>query len=170
MKVNVIQLLGAAPKKTKKKKPKIFKVKVKHPGVLEVPQGKKVWQLPFKHAVKLAKTKGRGPIVRALNNLLIWNKNKKTESAMKIKKWATGAKLAVNRYFEKMAANVIANFVVQAGSDTAKSAVKDFFGAYSSVAREVKKIKSMKGKELESALGALNKATMALKALFDRLG
>jgi len=59
-------------------------IKVKHPGILEVPPGKKVNELPVEHFIKLAKKKGYAAIIRALNNLQIWNKNRNKE----LSEWA----------------------------------------------------------------------------------
>lgn len=55
--------------------PKV-KIPVKHPGVLEVPDGKNVEDLPVGHFVGLAKRKGFGKISKALINLKVWNKEK----------------------------------------------------------------------------------------------
>ena len=63
-------------------------IKIKHPGILEVPEGKNVWQLKKKDVIRLAKKRSRGAISRALNNLLRWNKNKRTKSANRIRAWA----------------------------------------------------------------------------------
>lgn len=59
----------------RKKKPQV-RIKVEHPGILEVPKGKKVNELPFSHFQKLAKRKGVAAVVRALNNIKVWNKRK----------------------------------------------------------------------------------------------
>ena len=45
------------------------KQKVTHPGVLEVPEGKNVTEMPASYFVGLAKKKGRGVVVKALMNL-----------------------------------------------------------------------------------------------------
>lgn len=60
------------------------KIEVENPGVLEVPEGKNVDDLPLSHFVKLANKKGLSKITRALNNLQVWNKN----SDPKLSKWA----------------------------------------------------------------------------------
>jgi hypothetical protein len=52
------------------------KIPVEHPGMLEVPEGKDVEDLPYSHFQALAKKKGFGKISRALNNLHVWNKEK----------------------------------------------------------------------------------------------
>ena len=59
-------------------------IEVKHEGVLEVPEGKNVDDLPLSHFEKLAKKKGLGKITKALNNLQVWNKN----DDPKLSKWA----------------------------------------------------------------------------------
>ena len=59
-------------------------IEVKHEGILEVPEGKNVDDLPFSHFEKLAKKKGLSKITKALNNLQVWNKNDDT----KLSKWA----------------------------------------------------------------------------------
>ena len=59
-------------------------IDVKHEGILEVPEGKNVEDLPMSHFEKLAKNKGLGKITKALNNLQVWNKKKDP----KLSKWA----------------------------------------------------------------------------------
>ena len=59
-------------------------IEVKHEGILEVPEGKKVDELPYSHFEKLAKKKGLSKITRALNNLQVWNKNDDKD----LSKWA----------------------------------------------------------------------------------
>ena len=59
-------------------------IEVKHEGILEVPEGKNVDDLPISHFEKLAKKKGLGKITKALNNLQVWNKN----DDPKLSKWA----------------------------------------------------------------------------------
>ena len=49
-------------------------IPVKNEGVLEVPEGKSVDDLPESHFQKLIDEKGWGEISRALVNLEIWNK------------------------------------------------------------------------------------------------
>ena len=51
------------------------KIKTKNPGILEVPEDKKFWQLPLSHYEKLVDKKGYTKIIRALTNLEVWNKN-----------------------------------------------------------------------------------------------
>jgi len=50
------------------------KIKVKHSDLLEVPKGKNFWSLPFSHYKKLVDKKGYSKVIRALNNLKVWNK------------------------------------------------------------------------------------------------
>lgn len=59
-------------------------IEVKHIGILEVPEGKNVDDLPVSYFVDLAKKKGLSKIIRALNNLQVWNKN----DNKKLSKWA----------------------------------------------------------------------------------
>jgi len=59
-------------------------IPVKHPGVLEVPEGKNVEDLPLSHFQKLAKEKSLAAISKALTNLIVWNKKKNPELANKI--------------------------------------------------------------------------------------
>ena len=49
------------------------KIPVEHPGVLEVPEGKNVEDLPYSHFAALVKKKGFGEISKALTNLHTWN-------------------------------------------------------------------------------------------------
>lgn len=50
-------------------------IPVKHEGILEIPEGKTIRDLPISHFERLVKEKGYEPIIRALNNLVVWNKN-----------------------------------------------------------------------------------------------
>lgn len=59
-------------------------IEVKHKGILEVPEGKNVDDMPLSHFVNLANKKGLSKITKALNNLQVWNKN----SNKKLSKWA----------------------------------------------------------------------------------
>jgi hypothetical protein len=78
---------------------KKVKIKTKHPGLLKVPEGKSVWTMPIKHFVNLAKRIGRAKVSRALTNLKVWNKNKRTENATKIKDFVERALNAIDRAF-----------------------------------------------------------------------
>lgn len=51
-------------------------IDVKNPGMLEVPDGKNVDDLPMSHFEKLVDKKGYAPVIRALTNLEVWNKDK----------------------------------------------------------------------------------------------
>ena len=61
-------------------------IDVKNPGILEVPQGKNVEDLPQSHFNKLVDKIGYDKVVRALTNLEVWNKNKNKS----LSKWASG--------------------------------------------------------------------------------
>lgn len=54
-------------------------------GILEVPKDKKVYELPQKHFIDLIERKGYAPIIRALTNLEVWNKNSNPE----LSSWAS---------------------------------------------------------------------------------
>jgi hypothetical protein len=56
-------------------------IKVKHPGILEVPEGKKVDELPFSHFAALVKEHGYDEISKALTNLEVWNREREPELA-----------------------------------------------------------------------------------------
>lgn len=72
-------------------------IEVKHEGILEVPDGKNVDDLPISHFEKLAKKKGLGKITKALNNLQVWNKN----DDHKLSKWAGDMIDKLNKKFDK---------------------------------------------------------------------
>lgn len=67
MKFRVIESLDEGRKKVD--------VEVKNAGILEVPEGKSVDELPQSHFESLIDKKGYEAIIRALNNLAVWNKN-----------------------------------------------------------------------------------------------
>ena len=72
-------------------------IQAKNPGILEVPEGKNVQDLPASHFKNLIDKKGRSPIIRALTNLEVWNKNdNKSLSA-----WAKKMKKSLEGYGEK---------------------------------------------------------------------
>jgi len=50
-------------------------IKVKNPGILEVPKGKHFDELPISHYIALEEKKGRAAVMRALLNLERWNSN-----------------------------------------------------------------------------------------------
>lgn len=72
-------------------------IEVKHEGILEVPEGKTVDQLPMSHFEKLAKKNGLGKITKALNNLQVWNKN----DDPKLSKWAGNMIDKLNKKLKK---------------------------------------------------------------------
>lgn len=72
-------------------------IEVKHEGILEVPEGKNVEDLPIKHFVDLAKKKGLSKITKALNNLQVWNKKKNPS----LSKWAGDMIDKVSKRMEK---------------------------------------------------------------------
>lgn len=74
--VNGVPVAGKSVKKKKKKSKKNEEIEVKHEGILEVPDGKNVEDLPIKHFQKLIDKKGYAPIIKALTNLEVWNKKK----------------------------------------------------------------------------------------------
>lgn len=76
-------------------------IEVENPGILEVPEGKNVEDLPIKHFVELANKKGLATITRALNNLQVWNKNKNP----KLSKWAGDMIDKVGKRFENQKKN-----------------------------------------------------------------
>lgn len=87
------------PKKVNVRKltEKDVEIEVKHEGILEVPEGKNVEDLPVSHFVNLAKKKGTGKITKALNNLQVWNKKKNPS----LSKWAGDMIDKLNKRMEK---------------------------------------------------------------------
>lgn len=71
-------------------------IEVENPGILEVPEGKNVEDLPIKHFVDIANRKGLSTVTRALNNLQVWNKNKNKS----LSKWAGNMIDKVSKRFE----------------------------------------------------------------------
>lgn len=59
------------------------KIKVKHSDLLEIPEGRKFWNMPFKHYTSLVERKGYSKVIRALNNISVWNKNDNPEISTK---------------------------------------------------------------------------------------
>jgi hypothetical protein len=59
-------------------------IEVEHPGLLEVPKGKEVDDLPLSHFKSLVEKKGYEEVIRGLQNLRRWNKNRDT----KLSNWA----------------------------------------------------------------------------------
>ena len=77
------------------------KIPVEHPGVLEVPEGKNVEDLPYSHFAALAKKKGFGEISKALTNLHTWNKDRDP----KLSGWADKMQQRLHDEFSKEAAS-----------------------------------------------------------------
>jgi len=73
------------------------KIKAENEGILEVPEGKNVDDLPIKHFKELIDKKGREPIIRALTNLEVWNKNDNKS----LSSWAKKMKKSLEGYGEK---------------------------------------------------------------------
>ena len=73
------------------------KIKSKNEGILEVPEGKNVDDLPVSHFKKLIDKNGRQPIIRALTNLEVWNKNDNKS----LSSWAKKMKKSLEGYGEK---------------------------------------------------------------------
>jgi hypothetical protein len=67
-----------------KEQPPKVKIPIKHPGVLEVPEGKDVENLPLDHFKDLVKKKGLSTISKALTNLIVWNREKNPTLSSKI--------------------------------------------------------------------------------------
>ena len=63
-------------------------------GVLDVPAGESVSNLPVSHFKKLIDKKGRHAVIRALTNLQNWFKYKKPS----LSKWAIGMKKNLGDY------------------------------------------------------------------------
>ena len=76
------------------------KIKTKNPGILDIPSGKSFHSVPLKHYIDLAKSKGKGPVMKALNNLVRWNK--KDDSGLSDKAKAIVDKLKDNQQWEKI--------------------------------------------------------------------
>lgn len=69
-------------------------IKSENPGLLEVPEGKSVMDLPVSHFKNLIDKKGRNAIIRGITNLEIWNKNDDPH----ISKWARDMKSKIGDY------------------------------------------------------------------------
>ena len=76
-------------------------IEVENPGILEVPEGKNVEDLPIKHFVDIANRKGLSTVTRALNNLQVWNKNKNKS----LSKWAGNMIDKVTKRYENQKKN-----------------------------------------------------------------
>ena len=74
-----------------------LEIEVKNPGLLEVPEGKNVEDLPLSHFVSLVNKKGLLEVTKGLNNLQVWNRKKDP----KLSKWADNMINKLNKKFEK---------------------------------------------------------------------
>ena len=72
------------------------KIPVKHPGVLEVPEGKEVDQLGEEHFKALINKKGWSEISKALINLKVWNKKRDP----KLSSWADNMQEKLAKWVE----------------------------------------------------------------------
>jgi len=73
------------------------KIPVEHAGVLEVPAGKKVDDLPYSHFAELAKRKGWEEISKALTNLHTWNEKRNP----KLASWANDMQARLSKEFSE---------------------------------------------------------------------
>lgn len=101
-------------------------IEVENPGILEVPEGKNVEDLPIKHFVALADKKGLSTITRALNNLQVWNKNKNP----KLSKWAGDMIDKVTKRFENQKKESISRLHVKEEYDSDEALLKKFIDTY----------------------------------------
>lgn len=58
-------------------------IQAKNVGILNIPKDKDFSDMPIKHFIDLAKSKGKGPIAKAINNIARWQKNKAPDVAKK---------------------------------------------------------------------------------------
>jgi hypothetical protein len=72
-------------------------IEVENPGILEVPEGKDVEDLPESHFQSLIKKKGWEEISRALVNLIRWNKNKNKS----LSNWADSMQEKLSKWVDK---------------------------------------------------------------------
>lgn len=91
-----VQMRGNKPviKNESVKKVLEANIEAENPGILEVPEGKSVQDLPVSHFKKLIDKKGRASIIRALTNLEVWNKN----DDKKLSNWAKSMKKSIGDY------------------------------------------------------------------------
>ncbi len=61
-------------------------IKVKHTGILNLPDGKGFDGVGMSHYISLAKKIGKGPVAKAINNISRWNKNDNPEISKKAAK------------------------------------------------------------------------------------
>jgi len=71
------------------------RIKVRNPGILEVPEGKSVMDLPQSHFERLIRKQGWLPISRALVNLMVWNREKNPS----LSEWADGMQEKLSEKF-----------------------------------------------------------------------
>ena len=76
--------------------PKV-KLDVEHPGLLEVPEGKDIEDLPESHFQNLIKKKGWSAISKGLINLKIWNRKKNPT----LSRWADNMQEKLSKWVEK---------------------------------------------------------------------
>lgn len=62
------------------------KIKVKHSDLLEIPEGKNFWSMPFKHYTDLVDRKSYAKVIRALNNISVWHEKENPEIGVKARK------------------------------------------------------------------------------------
>lgn len=60
-------------------------IPVENPGILQIPSDKKFWEMPLDYYQKLVKKIGYAPVIKALTNLEIWNKNKDPKQSKQAK-------------------------------------------------------------------------------------
>lgn len=61
-------------------------IEVKHPGILEIPEGKNFDDMPLSHYINLGKKKGKKDIMAGLLNIERWNKNDDPDISKKARK------------------------------------------------------------------------------------
>lgn len=91
-----VQMRGNKPVIKNESVKKVLEVNIEaeNPGILEVPEGKSVQDLPVSHFKKLIDKKGRSSVIRALTNLEVWNKN----DDKKLSNWARSMKKSIGDY------------------------------------------------------------------------
>jgi hypothetical protein len=72
-------------------------IEVENPGLLEVPKNKDVDDLPLKHFKDLIEKKGYEEVIRGLQNLRRWNKNRDP----KLSDWADNTMDKLKDWVEK---------------------------------------------------------------------
>jgi len=73
------------------------RIPVKHPGFLEVPEGKDVQDLPMSHFQKLIKKHSWPAVSKALINLKVWNQKRNP----KLAKWADDMQEKLAKWVDK---------------------------------------------------------------------